>query len=234
MLKIGLLGANGRMGQWVSQLARDEFSEVSLVTVGRGESTEPLLKTQAIIDFATPKASAALVRQMLAQKGPLPALVVGSTGWSAEERLLLQDFSKRAALLEASNFSEGLFLVAQILHQHGAAFKKFGYQPFIRETHHVHKKDSPSGTALTLQSVVNASTQSKAEIQSIRAGEVIGDHEVLFFGKADRIVISHSAQDRSIFARGALRVAIWLAKSNKQAGFFGMSDYYDSVLEKDL
>ena len=244
MIKIALVGANGRMGLWVQKLVQTEFPQVELVCIQKGSAGKPkldnLTEVEVIIDFASAEAGFAIAKG-LNQKSrnsqkKLPALIVGSTGWSTTQRKALSKYAENGLVLEASNFSEGLYLMSQILKNAGPALRKLGYQPQVREIHHIHKKDSPSGTALTLQDVVQSSSKISTPIQSIRAGEVIGDHEVLLFGKADRIVISHSAQDRSIFARGAIRVAVWLAeirkKSKNRTGFLGMSDYYESILEQ--
>jgi dihydrodipicolinate reductase len=94
------------------------------------------------------------------------------------------------------------------------------------ETHHRHKKDSPSGTAITLQRAISPDDPNQIQTHSIRAGEVIGEHTIGFYGRADKITLSHSAQDRSLFARGAIEVALWLAQKNRQ-------DSPQSILKMD-
>src|SRR5262249_21737279 len=155
---IGVLGARGRMGQWVTRLVAQEFSAQAEISaqVGRGDSLDPLLDADAVIDFSLPQSMITLARAALARpEGPLPAFAVGSTGWPVDDRRVLEELAKRTPVLLGSNFSMGVLALIEILKGASPLFEKLGYTPVIVETHHRHKKDTPSGTALSLQRTVS-------------------------------------------------------------------------------
>jgi 4-hydroxy-tetrahydrodipicolinate reductase len=135
----------------------------------------------------------------------------------------------------SSNLSTGVVALLEILKMASPTLQKLGYTPVLVETHHSHKKDAPSGTALAMaKCIVSDSGDRPAQIHSIRAGEVIGDHNMTFYGPSDSITISHHAQDRSSFARGALDISAWLvskkAKDPTLTGFLGTDAYLRDLL----
>jgi 4-hydroxy-tetrahydrodipicolinate reductase len=237
-ISIGILGAQGKMGQLISKLISDEFSSQALMgsRVGRNDPFDSLLKEDVIIDVANPSAMSQLAKFALTRPEPLPPFVVGSTGWSHEEVRSLHALAERTPVLIAPNFSAGVFVLSEILKNYSFIFRKLGYAPVIVETHHRHKKDSPSGTALLLQNSIlpqSSASSEKVQTHSIRAGEVVGTHDVTFYGSADAITLKHFAQDRSIFARGAIEVALWLTREANQKkqerGILGMNHYFESL-----
>jgi dihydrodipicolinate reductase len=147
---------------------------------------------------------------------------VASTGWKLEERKLLEAYSKKTPLLISANFSMGVLALMEILRTASPLLETLGYNPVVTETHHRHNKDSPSGTALSLQRVIAPAGPGNVQTHSIRAGEIIGDHEVSFYGPADHLTFGHFAQDRSVFARGAIEAALWLA-TKRAAGVTGIA-----------
>jgi 4-hydroxy-tetrahydrodipicolinate reductase len=205
------------MGQWVFQLLQTEYTGKATLaaSVARGEALEPLLGCDTVIDFSSPAAMVSLALMVIRSHGEgekkLPAFVVGSTGWRPEERRHLDELSRITPVLMASNFSTGVLALTELLRQAAPVLAKLGYTPVIVESHHRHKKDAPSGTAITLQRAISAKDPASVQTHSVRAGEVIGDHEVTFYGPGDHLTLGHFAQDRSIFARGAIDVALWLA-----------------------
>jgi 4-hydroxy-tetrahydrodipicolinate reductase len=222
MIEIGVMGATGRMGKHVMTLLKGEYSDravtggsIALGQYQSEEDLEPLLTTDALIDFSMPEAVLPLVR--LALQTPrstrLPVFIFGSTGWKPHQLSELEALCARTPVLVSSNFSTGVLAVQQILEQAAPLLRKLGYSPVIVDTHHRHKKDAPSGTALMLANTIIATSGQKADVHSIRAGEVIGEHEITFYGPADRITLGHFAQDRSMFARGAIEAALWLASA---------------------
>ena len=234
-IRLALLGSTGRMGREVRGLVETEFaSRIELVgTPGRAAAPASLFHSDVILDFALPEPCAEVARALLAHaKGePVPALVVGSTGWSQEGEELLHQLSARAPVLKATNFSIGVLTVARILRDYAPILKGFGYTPVLVEAHHRHKKDAPSGTALTLCQSIDPIHPESVQTHAIRAGEVIGDHEVTFHGAADRITIGHFAQNRTLFARGALEAVIWLAelrKSGASGRVLSMEDWFST------
>lgn len=216
MIRVGLLGARGRMGQWVARLLSTEFSSKARLEAQpvRGESLATLLGVDVVIDFSLPEAFTELAREALASNSALPAFVVGSTGWKAEQRAVVEELAQRTPVLMSSNFSTGVLALQQILKNATPMLGKLGYTPVLVDTHHRHKKDAPSGTALLLtRTMETAGATAPIQTQSVRAGEIVGDHEITFYGPGDHIVLGHFAQDRSIFARGAIDAAIWLHES---------------------
>lgn len=232
-LRLGLMGSTGRMGREVRSLLDAEYaSQIQLVGApGRLDPTASLFHCDVVLDFALPDACVEVVRALIAHpKGdPIPALVVGSTGWTKEGERLLQELSARTPVLKATNFSIGVLALGRMLREFGPLLKDLGYTPVLVETHHRHKKDAPSGTALTLQSCIDPVHPGSVQTHAIRAGEVIGDHEVTFHGPSDKIVVGHFAQNRTLFARGALEAVLWLAdlrKSGASGRVLSMEDWF--------
>lgn len=225
--KIGVLGASGRMGQKILHLLKTEFSQkVEVVAaVDQSASFANLSAADVIIDFSSPGALALLEKEMKSWKR-LPDLVVGTTGWTPATEKPLKRLSARTRVVYASNFSIGVFLLGKILKDYSPILYRLGYSASISETHHIHKKDAPSGTAKTLQLILGPKNPSSIQTESIREGEVIGDHTVTFQGKEEKISVGHSAQDRSIFARGSIESALYLAKTQKgrRRGLLSLED----------
>ena len=216
-LRVGLLGGSGRMGLWVRKvLQKPEYTgrAVLFASPSRHESLEPLLECDVVIDFSSPEAMESLARLALQsprQPSALPAFIVGSTGWGPN-RDLLDGLASRAWVLASSNFSIGVLAFLRVLEDTSTLLKKLGYTPVISESHHRHKKDAPSGTAKMMQARIEAEHPETIQTHSIRAGEVIGKHTATFYGTADEISLTHEALDRSLFARGAVDLALWLAQ----------------------
>ena len=239
MIKLGILGANGKMGREVAHLAQSGFSDKAqlVAEVSENQPLHPLLQMDAVIDFSAPAGMLALAELAIAAPASqsLPAFIVGSTGWKIDERRRLEELSQRAPVLVSSNFSIGVLALTEVLRMAAPLLEKLGYTPVISEIHHKHKKDSPSGTALSLQRAISPAGPGNVQTHSIRAGEIIGDHEVTFYSTADHIKIGHFAQDRSIFARGALEAALWLAgrrSNNPSAGkLIGMDVFFKERIQ---
>jgi 4-hydroxy-tetrahydrodipicolinate reductase len=221
------------MGRSVAELVETEYKGRAQVTAtsSSGEDLVPLLMTDAVIDFSLPAGMLALIQVALKSPDPLPVFVVGSTGWKLDERRQLEELAKRVPILMASNFSTGVLVLTELLKQAAPLLERLGYNASIVETHHQHKKDAPSGTAASLQRAIAPAGPGNIPVHSVRAGEVIGDHEVTFFGKGDRIAFSHLAQDRTIFSRGAIDVALWLVSQRAALGpgLLGIDRYFASL-----
>lgn len=234
-LRMGLLGSTGRMGKEVRLLLETDYaSQIQLVGApGRLDPTASLFHCDVVLDFALPDACIEVVRALIAHpKGdPIPALVVGSTGWTKEGEKLLQELATRTPVLKATNFSIGVLALGRILREYGGLLKDLGYTPVLVEAHHRHKKDAPSGTAMTLRSCIDPNHPESIQTHAIRAGEVIGDHEVTFHGPADKLVMGHFAQNRTLFARGALEAVLWLGelrKSGASGRVLSMEDWFSA------
>ena len=214
-----LLVGYGRMGRLVDQLAE---ADPDVEIVGRVTSATPLEAQPAAdvaIDFSTAAAVPPNV-SVLAARGT--SVVIGTTGWQDRER------DVRAAIVEfpvgvlvAPNFAIGVNAFFAIAERAAALLATRGFAPFIHEAHHAAKKDAPSGTALMLQSVVTQSGGQPVDVSSTRAGFIPGTHTVGFDAAAETVTLTHTARDRTAFARGALEAAKWI---NGRHGWFTMRD----------
>ena len=180
---------------------------------------------QAVIDFTTPAATVAL-SELTAQARAVH--VVGTTGLAEADVAALGRAARHAPIVRAGNMSLGVNLLTQLVRRVAASLDA-DYDIEIVETHHRHKVDAPSGTALMLgeaaaegrgvsldatadrgrDGITGARDRGAIGFHAVRGGDVIGDHEVIFAGDGERIVLGHKATDRSVFARGALKAALW-------------------------
>jgi 4-hydroxy-tetrahydrodipicolinate reductase len=216
-----LIGAAGRMGKTISDLANGD-SEIDVVgQCDLGDPIEPAMKNcDVAIDFSNADAITEVSAAVLQHRKPL---LIGTTGHSQEQRRLIEETAQSLPVVFASNFSIGVnvlfWLTRKAAEQLGGDF-----DAEIIETHHQMKKDAPSGTAKTLAEVLKATkkTQTEISIQSIREGDVVGEHTVIFRGPSERLELTHRAASREIFARGALRAAKWII--NQPPGLYSMQD----------
>jgi len=216
-----LIGAAGRMGKTISDLASTDPKIDIIARCDVGDPIEaPMKDCDVAIDFSHADAISKICRAALQHRKPL---VIGTTGHSKEQRRLIEETAHSLPIVFASNFSIGVnvlfWLTRKAAEQLGVDF-----DAEIIETHHKMKKDAPSGTAKTLAEVLKASKRAKHEtpIQSIREGEVVGEHTVIFSRPDERLELTHRAVSREIFARGALRAAKWII--NRPARLYSMQD----------
>jgi 4-hydroxy-tetrahydrodipicolinate reductase len=149
------------------------------------------------------------------------SLVIGTTGHSQQQRKTIEQTAHSVPIVLASNFSVGVNVLFWLT-QKAAELLGSDFNPEIVETHHKMKKDAPSGTAKTLAEILKATRNSEIPIQSIREGDVVGEHSVVFSGAGERLELTHRAANRGIFARGALRAAKWIV--DKPPGLYSMQD----------
>ena len=218
-VRVMLIGAAGRMGKTVREVAQND-PEIQIAGLcDLDDSIEPAMKNcEVAIDFSQADSVNEICRAAL-QHGK--SLVIGTTGHSQQQRKTIEETAHSVPIVLASNFSVGvnvLFWLAQKATELlGSAFN-----PEIVETHHKMKKDAPSGTAKTLAELLKAVRNSEIPIQSIREGNVVGEHTVIFAGPEERLELTHRAANRGIFALGALRAAKWIV--NKRAGLYSMQN----------
>lgn len=216
-MKIAIAGYKGRMGQMlVRELNSGAWPD--MIFNGGTKSTdnaEILFAADCVIDFTTPDATRTHLR--LAAKHHKP-IVIGTTGLSPDDMAAMHDAAQSCPLLYGANMSIGVNLLAALVEQ---AAVKLGpdFDIQIAETHHIHKKDSPSGTALMLG---RCSGRADIDYHVQRIGDVVGDHTVSFSTVGERLELTHRAHDRSLFAKGALRAAQWLAQ--RPDGLYSMRD----------
>lgn len=191
-----------------------------------------------VVDFSLPRATERNIQRCLEIRSPL---VLGTTGISPEARALLKEAAKELPIVSAANFSVGVTLLVRLSE---LAAKSLGqeWEAELYELHHRHKRDAPSGTALRIAKAVasaqersfddvavmsreksdRARTSEEIGIMSLRGGDSVGEHTLMFFGDGERMELTHRAMDRSIFALGALRAARWV--TGKPPGLYDMVD----------
>lgn len=236
-LKIAIVGAQGRMGQALIAVAGgDPTLALSALVVRPGSAVAGttdavsglvygtdlgavLPRCDVVLEFARAESVAAAAFACAAAGKPL---VAGSTGLDHAARAALDAAAAKVAVLQAANFSPGMTVLAHLVAQAAHALPDFNVE--IDETHHLQKKDSPSGTAVRLRDAVRAGRGPNVEVvvRSRREGEVVGDHAVAFSSPGERLTLSHHAVHRELFARGALLAATWLA--GRPAGRYTMED----------
>ena len=250
-INLGITGCLGRMGQQLikSSISKKEFNLVTL-TENRlvnkkfngikpeANTIKAFEKTDVIIDFTVPKCTIEIIKiaSKLGKK-----LVIGTTGFTSKEENLIKKYSKKIPILKAGNMSLGVNLL-MYLTEIAAKSLNDDYLTKIFEAHHKHKKDFPSGTALMLgKGVADGKNKNinklmgkkflnnktfpygkKINFNSLRKGEIIGEHEVKFSSGKEIITLNHEAFDRALYSDGALTAAKWLMK--KKPGLYSMRD----------
>ncbi|WP_157216362.1 4-hydroxy-tetrahydrodipicolinate reductase [Flavisphingomonas formosensis] len=247
MTTIGILGAAGRMGRAIASVAEAQGISVAggvdregAVFGGQADAAALAEACDVLIDFSVP---AALSANLDAARAAGTPIVVGTTGLEPEHHALIDAAARDVAVLQTANTSLGVNILKALVEQAAA---KLGpdWDIEIVEMHHRNKLDAPSGTALLLGAAANrgrgaedgsslnrldrmeAGLVKREEggiyYSSLRGGSVAGDHMVVFAGDDERIELGHRAENRTIFARGALKAAQWLA--GKPAGRYAMND----------
>ena len=212
-----LIGARGRMGQTIVDLARNDPKIEIVAQCDLGDAIEPAIKDcDVAIDFSNSSAIEEICGAALQYR---KALVIGTTGHSREQRELIEKMAKSLPIVFASNFSVGVNALFALTRR-AAEILGSEFAPQIVETHHKMKKDAPSGTAKTLAEILKQAQE--IPIESIREGDVVGKHTVSFVGPGERLELTHRAGSREIFARGALRAAEWVV--GKPARLYSMQD----------
>ncbi len=251
MLGIGVFGAGGRVGKLVVDLAKKNHQvklECVYVRKDLDFSIEPgvlitsdlkvlLESSDVVVDFTTAEGTCALLE--VALKDPKP-IVIGTTGLESHHQNLIKEASKKMPILYASNMSLGVAVLNKAVKLVAKALKDFDIE--IIETHHRHKKDSPSGTALGLAQTCaearsleldkvrtsgrngNIGERKREEIavMALRGGDVAGIHNVGFYGEGEYLELIHTATSRATFAQGAIQAALWLQKQPN--GLYSIED----------
>jgi len=209
MTSIGIFGAGGRMGRAIAEAAAQ--AGVPVAEAGASD---------VLVDFTAPDTLQAHLDAAVAAG---TAIVIGTTGLTAEHHEAIDSAATRVAVLQTANTSLGVTLLAGLVEE---AARRLGpdWDIEILDVHHRHKVDAPSGTALLLGASAGNGRGEKGGIQyaSLRGGSVAGDHLVVFAGDGERVELGHRAESRAIFAAGALKAALWLA--DKPAGRYTMKD----------
>jgi len=263
-LKIVIAGCSGRMGHVLlesvfadhdlelysaldrvgnAQIGRDAGEQLGRVSgVKVTDNIDDALKNaDVLVDFTRPEAS---ILYLAACQKHQVKMIIGTTGFSPEQKLAIQSASKNIAIVFAPNMSVGVTLLINLVEQAAKTLSE-GYDIEVLEMHHRHKIDAPSGTALRLgeaaakglgQDLKNCAIYSREGVTgereagkigfaTLRGGDVVGDHTVVLAGIGERVELTHKASSRATFALGALRAAKFLA--DKKSGLYDMQDVLD-------
>ena len=248
MTKIIMLGCNGRMGQMITDMVKqdDECTIVAGIDiVDNRDNGYPVytkladcdVEADAIIDFTS--ATDFESRMDYAVDKQIP-IIECSTGLSEEQMDYLKKASEKVAVLKSANMSLGINLLMKLLKEAAVKLAGDGFDVEIVEKHHNQKLDAPSGTALALADSINEAMDDRYEyiydrsqvrqkrdkkelgISAVRGGTIVGEHEIIFAGQDEVIELKHTAYSRAIFGKGAVSAALYLA--GKEAGMYDMSD----------
>ena len=250
-IKLTITGCLGRMGQQLIKSAKkDERFKINSITENKIQkkkflgilpklnNVETFKNSDVIIDFTIPKCTLEVLKIAVKVR---KRVVIGTTGFSKQEENIIKKVSKKIPILKAGNMSLGINLLMYLAE---ITSKSLGnnYLSKVYEAHHKFKKDHPSGTALMLgQGVASGKNKNfykiigkkylnkknfpfgkKINFNSIRKGNIIGEHEVLFSSGKEIIKLNHKAFDRALYSEGALAAASWLMK--KKSGLYSMRD----------
>lgn len=239
MINIGIYGSNGRMGQEIALNLQNESEAKAGMLMGKGGNLQEFLeKSDVVIDFSSPLGTKQLLQA--AQNTP-KALVIGTTGL---DKTLLQDLKNSAKIMPifyATNMSLGVAVLNHLAIKASQLLKDFDIE--ILEMHHRHKKDAPSGTAMTLaqniaesrnlelervrvsgrDGIVGERNKDEIAVMSLRGGDIVGKHTVGFYEDGEFLELSHTATSRATFAKGAIKIAKWLYK--KEAKLYSINDF---------
>ena len=248
-MQIGLAGY-GRMGALIHQTALSRGYEVPLIVDPQSDAPEVTAREftclssppDVIIDFTSPEAALKNIERYGEMKVPA---VIGTTGWydQMEQAAAIVEQSG-IGLIWAGNFSLGVNLFYKLVERAATMMNRFPqYDPFVHESHHRFKVDSPSGTAKMIagilidkldrkESIVNSLPERRLgdeelQVSSSRGGSVPGSHRVVFDSEVDSITLEHNARNRSGFAEGALLAARWI---RGRSGFYGIGDLMNSII----
>ena len=263
MIKFGIVGCLGRMGVAIASLSKNNknlqftsgFSSSESRNIGKNyteitgiknfninistlKSESDIKGLDGIIDFSSPEST--MITLSACQKALVP-LVIGTTGLSKDQQNKIEETSQKIPIVFASNMSIGINLLFSLVKKAAAALKNKDYNPEITEIHHKFKKDSPSGTAKTLEEIIlkefgwsnkhvtynregliGERPEKELGVFSLRGGNVVGEHSTFFFGDHETIELKHKASSRDAFAKGALSALEFL--QNKPSRLYTMTD----------
>jgi 4-hydroxy-tetrahydrodipicolinate reductase len=239
MTRVIITGAKGRMGQALVSCVKN-FRDLKIVAaIDQGDDLSAVIsKADAVIDFSSHDATPAIVELCAKNK---KAVVIGTTGHSDAEQSAIRKLQAKIPMVWASNFSTGVNTLFWLTRK-AAEILGTDFDLEIVEMHHRLKKDAPSGTAKSLAEIlaevrklqldkaarhgrvgiVGERTASEIGIHSVRGGDVVGDHTVIFADAGERLELTHKASSRETFANGALRAALWVVK--QKPGLYDMQD----------
>lgn len=239
-MKIIVSGASGRMGSLLSSYASKQDHCQIVGSIDNWQDVEAI-EADVIIDFSHTSQLKAILSYA---KKNQSALVLGTTGYTACDDILIDEASREIAIIKSSNYSLGVQVILDAIKQIVPHLTS-AYDIEIVEAHHKHKKDAPSGTALMIFDTINKISDEKYSkvashdggrkqdtigMHAIRGGSVFGEHKVMFIGEHEKIEISHTAFDKLLFVEGAYKAATWICQ--KEKGLYQVSDMLKGVVNE--
>ena len=247
MVKIIMKGCNGKMGQVITDLVREDEDAVIVAGIDQVDNRDngyPVyqnlkecdIEADVLIDFSSVHGIDELLDEAIKRKLPI---VLCTTGFSTEQLQLIEESSKKVAILRSANMSVGINTIMKILNSVSQVLADANFDIEIVERHHNQKVDAPSGTALALADAIQDAltddykyvcdrsqirekrTKKEIGLSAVRGGTIVGEHEVIFAGTDEVIEIKHTAYSKAIFAKGAVQAAKYLA--GKKPGMYNMS-----------
>ncbi|MDR1983021.1 MAG: 4-hydroxy-tetrahydrodipicolinate reductase [Holosporaceae bacterium] len=221
-MKIGIIGITGRIGKILAaMIPNEEYSGGTCSKTPPQELVKIIGRSNVLIDFSTPSSTMEAITLAAEHKIPI---VSGTTDLSENDFRQIKKLSQIIPILHASNFSLGIQLMAILVKKCSRLLSDFDFS--IIDRHHRYKKDSPSGTALFLAQ----QTSKKAQIVSLREGNIFGEHICDFVGENEMLSLTHRVFNREVFAYGAIKCAKWIVK--KEPKLYSMQDYLEAAIHE--
>lgn len=218
-----VISGYGKMGHLIEDVLRRRGIECAGATEDVASFDAEVAKECVCIDFTTPEAFRANYPILAAR---FKAVVVGTTGWYDIKDEVISCFEKAGTpMIWSSNYSIGVLALFAAVEKVSAVLRDKGYEPQVHEVHHIHKLDSPSGTAKSLAAIVREGLGVEPQISAERIGEVPGTHTVSFLSSCDRLTLTHEAFSREGFAQGAVTAALMAD------GIEGVHEFKKLILE---
>ena len=236
MIGVCISGARGRMGRMLTELVlaaedlelsaaleRPGHPELGMLLGGRvklgDKARAGIRKSDVLLDFSLPEAVMEHLQIAVEQKKPV---VTGTTGFAPEQKEKIEAASRAVAVVLASNMSRGVYTLSRLT---GLAAQSLpDHESAIVEIHHNKKVDAPSGTALQLAATIESAGGHQVEISAVRGGDVVGEHQVMFLGPGEQIILTHRATTREHFCRGAVAAVRFIAGA--APGLYSMADVF--------
>jgi len=222
MIKVAVSGSKGRMGNRIREMVEEDPQlELAGAFDINDDATAAIKECDVLIEFTTPDAT---IKNLAIAKGLGKAVVIGTTGLDDEKMSVVKEAARKIPIVSSPNMAVGVNLFFKLA-QKAASILDKSYLASISETHHVHKKDAPSGTAKRLHGIIAGERKAdlkEIKVESKRIGEVVGDHTVVFDGKEEKLEIMHHAKSRDVFAKGAIVAAKFVTQKKK--GLYSMNE----------
>ncbi|KPK32177.1 MAG: hypothetical protein AMS24_04835 [Chlamydiae bacterium SM23_39] len=226
-MNLGIIGISGKMGNILQQTIKKDIYLNLIGGVGKKNIEKDLFslskKSDILIDFSSPSSLKKLLTTAKKYKTPL---IIGTTGYTKSQITQIKKSATEIPIFYSSNYSIGIAICKNLIKKATKLIKK-NFSIEIKEKHHKEKKDSPSGTAISLKNEILKIKKNDLPITSLREGEIVGEHEVLFSNLEEEFSIFHKAKSRKAFANGVLLTIKFLYKKRKYPDLYSMENLFE-------